>query len=65
MASLDHPTIGQVRGNRVGNVAQFLGIKFASLKDRFAAPALATYSGAGLDATSHGWVSLWLPNSPL
>jgi len=63
MASLDHPTIGQVRGNRVGNVAQFLGIKFASLKDRFAAPALATYSGAGLDATSHGPQALSPPGA--
>ena len=37
MASpLNHPTLGQIQGNLKDGVVQFLGVKYASIKDRFA-----------------------------
>ncbi|KAL1887618.1 hypothetical protein Sste5346_010119 [Sporothrix stenoceras] len=54
MASLAHPVIGQVVGKESGHITQFLGIKYASLQDRFAEPQLVSYSGKDLDATKYG-----------
>jgi len=48
--------MGEVKGlkGHEGTV-QYLGIQYATLKDRFAAPALKEYqSGAALDGTKLG-----------
>ncbi|KAL1889728.1 hypothetical protein Sste5346_008714 [Sporothrix stenoceras] len=52
---LHHPLLGTVRG-RVGvGVVQFLGLQYATLKDRLAEPELKTTYGAGeTDATRLG-----------
>ena len=56
MASLTHSIIGQVVGKETGPITQFLGVKYANLKDRFAEPDLVSYNGMGIDATKHGYV---------
>ncbi|KAL6405278.1 hypothetical protein AUP68_12122 [Ilyonectria robusta] len=53
--SINHPLMGVVEGKRVGEGIQFLGIKYASLSDRFAEAQLNEYNpGQGLDASSLG-----------
>jgi len=56
MASpLNHPTLGQIRGNLKDGVVQFLGVKYASIKDRFAPSEVFDSSGSGIiDATKPG-----------
>lgn len=58
MATFVHPRIGRVVGvgKESGAVTQFLGLKYANLKDRFAEAQLVGYSGKGLDATKYGCV---------
>ncbi|KAH7133881.1 Alpha/Beta hydrolase protein [Dactylonectria macrodidyma] len=51
---LTHPIIGAVHGRRVGQVLQFLGIKYASLDHWLDNPQLCTYDGSGIDAERHG-----------
>lgn len=53
---LRHPELGSITGRTHGDINQFLGIKYASLKDRFAAPQLLSkYEGESLDATKIGY----------
>ncbi|CAK7236636.1 hypothetical protein SBRCBS47491_009705 [Sporothrix bragantina] len=54
MATLAHPVIGQVVGQASEDITQFLGIKYGSLKDRFAEAQLVHYNGKGLVATRYG-----------
>lgn len=55
----NHPTLGKLLPKSVGNVNQFLGLKYASLKDRFAAPKLYSPSSTSIiDATQHGYIGL-------
>ena len=50
-----HKELGAVKGNTKDGVTEFLGIKYASLENRFAPPSLVTSYGAGpLDATKFG-----------
>lgn len=55
-----HPKIGRIRGLLASEgVAQFLGIRYAALKDRFSRGILCDYSPGGeeiLDATTVGSV---------
>ncbi|CAK7222510.1 hypothetical protein SEUCBS140593_004923 [Sporothrix eucalyptigena] len=52
--TLHHPLLGTVRG-RVGvGVVQFLGLQYATLKDRLADPELKTTYGGETDATRLG-----------
>lgn len=55
-----HPHIGRVRGlQRSNDLVQFLGIQYATLKDRFARGVLCDYADAPdalLDATKIGSV---------
>lgn len=56
MASpIEHATLGKIQGKANGDVTQFLGIKYAHLKDRFAEPVLAEYpANSTIDATAIG-----------
>lgn len=58
-ATLQHPALGSVKGIRHSpNVEQFLGIKYATLADRFARGSLLEAYPSSVDATSLGFVSL-------
>lgn len=58
MATIQHPALGTVRGKAADDgsgVTQFLGIKYASLEDRFAPPELVKGDAAkGVDAREFG-----------
>lgn len=57
-----HADLGGVRGNDNDGVVQFLGIKYASLKDRFSAASLVSDYGSGsIDATAFGYRILASP----
>ncbi|KAF2682348.1 carboxylesteras-like protein [Lentithecium fluviatile CBS 122367] len=49
-----HTELGEVRGNVVNGTAQFLGLQYASLENRFAPPQLKTQYESSLDATKYG-----------
>ncbi|KAL5447662.1 hypothetical protein PMIN05_001957 [Paraphaeosphaeria minitans] len=50
-----HKDLGEIQGNSNNGVVQFLGLKYASLENRFAAPSLVTdYSSGLIDATKFG-----------
>ena len=55
---LDHPSLGKVTGiqHQDGSVEQYLGIQFATLKDRLAEPVLRTEYAGAIDARRHGYV---------
>lgn len=56
-ATLKHEHLGELKGRSVDGVAQFLGLKYASIKDRLAAPELVESYGAGAtDASKFGYV---------
>lgn len=63
--SINHPTLGPIQGiQRYADVNQFLGVQYATLKDRFAQGELleqykSVPTGA-LDATKLGYVSYCL-----
>ncbi|KAK8236101.1 Alpha/Beta hydrolase protein [Phyllosticta capitalensis] len=63
-ASFKHPALGQVRGKARDDtgVVQFLGIKYANLKDRFA-PAELIEEAHGVDATKYGLPVISPPDS--
>jgi carboxylesterase type B len=51
-----HNDLGDIRGNSCDGVVQFLGLKYASLENRFASPSLVTHYSSGLtDATKYGY----------
>ena len=55
---LHHPLLGKIRGKLKDNVIQFLGVKYATLKDRFAEPQLARGKDNKedvLDSTEYGY----------
>ncbi|KAK7543475.1 Alpha/Beta hydrolase protein, partial [Phyllosticta paracitricarpa] len=55
--SISHPALGEVRGKARDDISpgfvQFLGIKYATLRDRFA-PAELIEEAQGVDATKYG-----------
>jgi carboxylesterase type B len=52
---IQHPLIGTVVGKAENGVAQFLGLKYASLTDRLSAPQICSnYSNVEIDATKIG-----------
>lgn len=54
---LEHPTIGRVHGVLGKGVRRFLGVQYASLKDRLAEPEeIQVYDGRDIDATKLGYV---------
>ncbi|KAF2139205.1 uncharacterized protein K452DRAFT_300289 [Aplosporella prunicola CBS 121167] len=54
--TIQHPSLGQIRGKAVDHVTQYLGVKYASLKDRFAEAEMITgpMSEDVFDATAYG-----------
>ena len=57
-ASLNHPDLGQIDGVSVDGTVQFLGLKYASIEDRFAPPKLVTKLGSSpIDATKYGYAT--------
>lgn len=53
--SFTHPAIGEIKGKPREEVTQFLGLQYATLKDRFAPPMLKQYDGkATIDGTNIG-----------
>jgi len=55
-AELQHPLLGPIRGRVADGVVQYLGLKYATLKDRLAASEVCVeYVGQVLDATKFGY----------
>ncbi|KPM40140.1 hypothetical protein AK830_g6442 [Neonectria ditissima] len=54
MASFTHPAIGQIVCKEVEGCTQFLGVKYATIADRFAPPELVQYDGGGIYAAKYG-----------
>lgn len=55
---LDHPKLGRLRGTKKNGVNQYLGVKFASLKDRFSRGELLCEPrpvAGHIDATKYGY----------
>lgn len=56
-ASIKHTKLGEVQGNIKSGTAQFLGLKYATLKNRLATAEIAQNDGTGvIDATKFGYV---------
>jgi len=55
-AQIKHQKLGEIQGRQGDGVIQFLGIKYATLKDRFAGSELVEYSGTQsvIDGTKLG-----------
>ncbi len=55
-ARLKHQNLGQIQGKQGDGVIQFLGIKYATVKDRFAGSELVEYGNGEsvIDATNLG-----------
>ncbi|OAL44019.1 carboxylesteras-like protein [Pyrenochaeta sp. DS3sAY3a] len=54
-ATIKHTTLGEVKGNIKSGTAQFLGLKYATLKNRLATAEIAQNDGTGvIDATKFG-----------
>jgi hypothetical protein len=57
--SLHHTKLGELKGNIADGNAQFLGLKYATLKDRLATAELIDNYGTRLtDATKFGYSSV-------
>ncbi|KAA8617012.1 PnbA Carboxylesterase type B [Pyrenophora tritici-repentis] len=53
--TLNHAHLGELKGKAVDSAVQFLGLKYASLKDRFAPAQLVdSYEAGSTDATKFG-----------
>ena len=68
--SLGHETLGKIEGVTKDGATQYLGIKYGSLKDRFAEATLAEYpKGTTINATKTGYVLRskppWLATFPI
>lgn len=57
-AMLKHPLLGEVEGIRHSSedVTQYLGVQYATLANRFAAPVVKTVYEGKVEATSFGFV---------
>lgn len=57
LGDLSRMHAGELEGKSVDGAVQFLGLKYASIKDRLAAPQLVDSYGSGTtDATRFGYV---------
>lgn len=61
---LEHPAIGSITGKLRDGVAQFWGIQYATLNDRFALPEVVQYDKTGLEALDLGSVTSVLSGAP-
>ena len=57
MAQLQHPDLGTFHGQQGRGVQQFLGIQYATLKNRLAEPQLKAAYETPVDATSYGYAA--------
>ncbi|KAK4545632.1 hypothetical protein LTR36_002585 [Oleoguttula mirabilis] len=64
--TLSHPTVGSIKGTTAKpGVEQFLGLQYATLADRFAAPVLKEYTAdESVDATKLGPQVVNIPDGP-
>jgi hypothetical protein len=53
-ASSQHRELGELKSNIVDGTAQFLGLKYATLKNRLAPAQLSKYGRGPTDATKYG-----------
>ncbi|KIX96457.1 uncharacterized protein Z520_07723 [Fonsecaea multimorphosa CBS 102226] len=60
--TVDHPSIGSVKGLEGDGVYQFLGVQYATLDDRLAEAQVKSTYESPVDATSHGPSSFSPPN---
>ncbi|OQV00230.1 hypothetical protein CLAIMM_05756 [Cladophialophora immunda] len=60
--TVEHPSIGPVRGLEGDGVYQFLGVQYATLEDRLAEAQVKSTYDSPVDATSHGPSSFSPPN---
>ena len=57
ITEFQHPELGPILGQVKGGLIQFLGVKYASLKDRLAEPLLISgYPANTIEATKLGLV---------
>jgi hypothetical protein len=65
-AQIKHQTLGEIQGRQGDGVIQFLGIKYASLKDRFAGSELVEYGETQgvIDGTQLGYVTFFESRAP-
>ncbi|KAF4333428.1 para-nitrobenzyl esterase [Fusarium beomiforme] len=63
-STLEHPLLGHVKGlkAKTPGVVQYLGIPYATLAHRFAAPELKSDHGGTIDATKRGCPSFFRPS---
>ena len=65
MASIHHPLLGPIRGNKAGDVVEFLGIPYATLAHQFASPVPIHYHDRKpediIQATSYGYALFYSP----
>lgn len=54
MATIQHPHLGSITGKQGDGVVEFLGLKYGSLRDRFAEASLVEDYGTSTNATSIG-----------
>lgn len=65
-ATVSHPSLGELKGNVRNGTAQFLGLKYARLKDRLAPAELVdSYAPGVTDAWNYGYASNNAPCSSL
>ena len=50
---LDHPDLGTFIGQQSDGVQQYLGIQYATLRNRLAEPELRTYYESPIDAAKY------------
>ncbi|OAP54791.1 esterase/lipase [Fonsecaea erecta] len=60
--TVEHPSIGSVKGREGDGVYQFLGVQYATLADRLAEAQVKSTYESPVDATSHGPSSFSPPN---
>ncbi|KAK6385818.1 uncharacterized protein PV06_07234 [Exophiala oligosperma] len=53
-ATINHPTIGQIKGRDGDGVTQFLGVQYATLENRLAEAQVKSSYSTPVDATAHG-----------
>jgi carboxylesterase type B len=57
--SIQHPNLGELKGNVTDGTAQFLGVKYATLQNRLATAVLVnTYGPGPTNTTNYGYASI-------
>jgi hypothetical protein len=57
--TIQHPGLGEVKGNAADGTAEFLGLQYATIRNRLATAEMISNKGTEcIDATSYGYVSM-------